>query len=196
MEKNYSCRMTMQEWVSFFMKFILSDDLNEDITESFLRHLTDLEALVHVNEDIWGWAGLELEVDSEDLIKLVQEDLESLSKAEPGFALAYFIGFKDLNKKPLFKNMGDSVSKKNNKNNDGFVPKVKPASNLSNLQIVKKVGKQLQPFMRMEEDVISRLVRTHVDKQDAQKLFHYMFSKVGFKAEPRVWEQLSRKRHR
>ena len=92
--------------------------------------------------------------------------------------------------------MGDSDSKKNNKNNDGFVPKVKPASNLSNLQIVKKVGKQLQPFMRMEEDVISRLVRTHVDKQDAQKLFHYMFSKVGFKAEPRVWEQLSRKRHR
>ena len=186
----------MQEWVSFFMKFILSDDLNEDITESFLRHLTDLEALVHINEDIWGWAGLELEVDSEDLIKLVQEDLESLSKTEPGFALAYFIGFKDLNKKPLFKNMGDSDSKKNNKNNDGFVPKVKPASNLSNLQIVKKVGKQLQPFMRMEEDVISRLVRTHVDKQDAQKLFHYMFSKVGFKAESRVWEQLSRKRHR
>ena len=72
MEKNYSCRMTMQEWVSFFMKFILLDDLNEDITESFLRHLTDLEALVHINEDIWGWAGLEFEVDSEDLIKLVQ----------------------------------------------------------------------------------------------------------------------------
>ena len=48
----------------------------------------------------------------------------------------------------------------------------------------------------MEEAVISRLVHKHVGKQDAQKLFHYMFGKVGSKAEPRVWEQLSRKRHR
>jgi hypothetical protein len=188
--------MTMHEWVSFFIKFILSDDLNEDMTESFLRHLTDLQLLIYVNEDIWGWATLEPEVDSEDLIKLVQDDLESLSIVESGFALAYFIGFKDLKKKPLFENMGDPDSKNINKKYDGLVSKVKPASNLSNLQIVKKVGKQLQPFMQMEEAIISRLVRTHVSKQDAQKLFHYMFSKVGFKAKPRVWEQLSRKRHR
>ncbi len=196
MKKHYSSRMGLPEWVSFFMKFILSDDLNEDITRSFLRHLADLESLVQVNEGIWDWGGCDSEVNSEDLIKLVQEDLELLSNAESGFALAYFIGFKHLNKKPLFKNAGDHDSKNIPKKNDGLVSEVKPASNLSNLQIVKKVGKQLQPFLQMEEAIISRLVRKHVDKQDAQKLFHYMFSKVGFKAEPRVWEQISRKRHR
>ena len=188
--------MGLPEWVSFFMKFILSDDLNEDITESFLRHLADLEALIQVNDDSWCWSGCDSNVELKNLIELVQDDLELLSNEESGFALAYFIGYKDLNKKPLFANEGDSKSKKINKKNGGLVPEDKPASDLSNLQIVKKVGKQLQPFLQMEEAVISRLVHKHVGKQDAQKLFHYMFGKVGSKAEPRVWEQLSRKRHR
>ena len=196
MKKNYLGRMTMHEWVNFFMKFILSDDLSEDITESFLRHLIDLKALVQVNEDILVWTGIDPEIDSVGLIKLVKEDLESLSNLESGFALAFFIGFKDLKKISLINNMGDLESKNINNKNGGLAPEDKSASNLSNLQIVKKVGKQLQPFLQMEETIISRLVCKQVDKQDAQKLFHYMFSKVGFKAEPRVWEQLSRKRHR
>ncbi|MZH03739.1 MAG: hypothetical protein F3745_10200 [Nitrospinae bacterium] len=61
---------------------------------------------------------------------------------------------------------------------------------------MKKVGKQLQPFLQVEESVVSRLVGKYLDKQGAQKLFHYMFGKSGCKAEPRTWEQLSRKRHR
>ena len=196
MKNIYSRTMRLHEWISFFIEFIVSDDLNEEITESFLRHLADLEALFLVGEDIWRWGDYDTQVDLNDLITMVQSDLESLSDAESGFALAYFIGYKDFNKKSLFTKAGGLDSKNINRKIDGIVPKVKPASDLSNLQIVKKVGKQLQPFLQMEESIISRLVLKHVDKQDAQKLFHYMFGKMGSKAEPRVWEQLSRKRHR
>ena len=102
--------------------------------------------------------------------------------------------YKKLNKKPL----DDKVDSKDNINRkqSKLPPDIKPASDLSNLQIVKKVGKQLQPFLRLEESIVSRLTGKQAGKQDAQKLFHYMFEKIGTKAEPRVWEQLSRKRHR
>lgn len=196
MEKNYSSRMERSEWIRFFMEFILSDDLKEDVTESFLRHLAELNILVSVDADMWQWKGCDSSVESEKLISRVKSDLELLSDTEPGFALAYFIGYKDLIKKPLFTITGSPDSKSANQKGKESAPRDKPASNLSNLQIVKKVGKQLQPFLQIEEAVVSRLIGKYVDKQDAQKLFHYMFGKAGAKAEPKVWEQLSRKRHR
>ena len=196
MEKNYSSTMARPEWIRFFMEFILSDDLKEEVTESFIRHLAELGVLVSVDDNMWQWKDCDSPVDSEKLMLKVQSDLELLSATEPGFALAYFIGYKDLNKKPLFTITGSSDSKSANEKRKESVPHGKPASNLSNLQIVKKVGKQLQPFLQIEESVVSRLIGEYVDKQDAQKLFHYMFGKAGSKAEPKVWEQLSRKRHR
>jgi hypothetical protein len=196
MEKNYSSRMAMPDWVRFFLEFIVSDDLKEEIIESFLLHLADLGALASVDENIWLWRGCDSSVDSGKLISMVQSDLELLNDTEPGFALAYFIGFKNLKRKSFFTDTDSLDSKNANHKDKEFTPEVRPASNLSNLQIVKKVGKQLQPFLQIEEAVVSRLVGKYVDKLDAQKLFHYMFGKVGSKAEPRVWEQLSRKRHR
>ena len=196
MAKNYSSRMVRPEWIKFFIEFILSDDLKEDVTESFLRHLAELGVLVSVDDDMWQWKDCDPPLDSEKLISKIQSDLELLSDTEPGFALAYFIGYKDLNKKPFFTIAGSLDSKNANQKSKVFASSGKPVSNLSNLQIVKKVGKQLQPFLQIEEAVVSRLIGKYTDKQDAQKLFHYMFGKVGSKAEPRVWEQLSRKRHK
>ncbi len=196
MEKIYSSRMERPEWIKFFMEFIVCDDMKEEVAESFIGHLADIGILVSVDENIWQWKGCDSPVDSEKLLFRVQRDLELISDTEAGFALAYFIGYKDLNKKS-FSTTTDSPGSINTiQKGNVFVPEAKPASNLSNLQIVKKVGKQLQPFLQIEKAVVSRLVGKHVDKQDAQKLFHYMFGKVGSKAEPRVWEQLSRKRHR
>ena len=196
MEKNYSSRMETPDWIKFFMEFIVSDDLKEEITEPFLRHLADLGVLLSQDENFWQWKGCDSLVESEKLISMVQSDLELLSDTEPGFALAYFIGYKDLNRKSFLTATDSPDSKNANHKDKDFAPGGKPASNLSNLQIVKKVGKQLQPFLQIEEAVVSRLIGKYTDKQDAQKLFHYMFGKVGSKAEPRVWEQLSRKRHR
>ena len=196
MEKKYSSRMERSEWIRFFIEFIVFGDLKEEVTESFLRHLAELGLLVSVDENMWQWKGCDSTVDTEKLISRVQSDLELLSDTEPGFALAYFIGYKELNRKSFFPKTGSPDTKNANQKGNVFAPGGKPASNLSNLQIVKKVGKQLQPFLQIEEAVVSRLIGKYVDKQDAQKLFHYMFGKAGSKAEPKVWEQLSRKRHR
>ena len=192
MENVYSGKMSLDAWGKFLIEFIVSNDLSEELVGSFLRHLADLGVLLPCDEDVWEWCNSEVEL--KNLIARIKNDLESLSDSESGFALAYFIGYKKLNKKPL----DDKVDSKDNINRkqSKLPPDIKPASDLSNLQIVKKTGKQLQPFLQIEESVVSRLTGKHVGKQDAQKLFHYMFGKVCAKAEPRVWEQLSRKRHR
>ena len=192
MENVYSGKMSLDAWGKFLIEFIVSNDLSEELVGSFLRHLADLGVLLPCDDDVWEWCNSEVEL--KNLIARIKNDLESLSDSESGFALAYFIGYKKLNKKPL----DDKVYSKDNINRkqSKLPPDIKPASDLSNLQIVKKTGKQLQPFLQIEESVVSRLIGKHVGKQDAQKLFHYMFGKVCAKAEPRVWEQLSRKRHR
>ena len=192
MENVYSGKMSLDAWGKFLIEFIVSNDLSEELVGSFLRYLADLGVLLPCDDDVWEWCNSEVEL--KNLIARIKNDLESLSDSESGFALAYFIGYKKLNKKPL----DDKVDSKDNINRkqSKLPPDIKPASDLSNLQIVKKTGKQLQPFLQIEESVVSRLTGKHVGKQDAQKLFHYMFGKVCAKAEPRVWEQLSRKRHR
>ena len=192
MENVYSGKMSLDAWGKFLIEFIVSSDLSEELVGSFLRHLADLGVLLPCDDDVWEWCNSEVAL--KNLIARIKNDLESLSDSESGFALAYFIGYKKLNKKPL----DDKVDSKDNVNRkqSKLPPDIKPASDLSNLQIVKKTGKQLQPFLQIEESVVSRLTGKHVGKQDAQKLFHYMFGKVCDKAEPRVWEQLSRKRHR
>ncbi len=188
--------MSLDHWVSFFIEFIFPDDLNAEIAESFLRHLADLGSLVPVGEDLWRWSDCDSQIDSKKLLVRVQKDIEALSDSESGFALSYFIGYKSLTRKLLTAETDSFSSKNINRKGNEPSTAAKSASDLSNLQIVKKMSKQLQPFLQIEEAVVSRLVGKHTGQRDAQKLFHYMFSKVGSKAEPRVWEQLSRKRHR
>ena len=82
----------------------------------------------------------------------------------------------------------------NNRKKNTIKPEI--ASDLSNLQIVKKVGKQLKPFLDVETKIVSKLQGQHTTKIDARHLFQYIFGKINSKAKPRKWEQLSRKRHR
>jgi len=193
MKNIYSGKMNLNEWTLFFLEFIVSDDLNEELVESLLRHLADLGVLLPCDGNVWEWCDSEVEL--KGLVAKVKKDLELLCESESGFALAYFIGYKELNKKPLDGKAASNDSKNITRKRSEFFSN-KPASDLSNLQIVKKTGKQLQPFLQLEESIVSRLTGKQASKQDAQKLFHYMFGKIGAKAEPRVWEQLSRKRHR
>jgi hypothetical protein len=199
MNKSYSSRMSLDAWISFFNDFIVPDDLSDDVIVSLLKYIADLAVLVPCEGNMWEWRDCNSHVDPEGLKANIQRDLESLCDSDSGFALPYFIGYKEIVKTPLAlgskNNQTDKGASKNYKNSEPL-KKIKPASDLSNLQIVKKVGKQLQPFLKIEESIVSRLMGKHVSKQDAQKLFHYMFGKMGTKAEPRIWEQLSRKRHR
>ncbi len=202
MKNVYSGTMNLDEWIRFFIDSIVSDDLSEELVGSFLMHLADLGALLPLDGDAWEWRTRNSEAESKNLIARVKKDIESLCDSESGFALPYFIGYKNSYKKSLqFGDEVDTSSKNSTKANvtqqrSEIFSSIKPAADLSNLQIVKKSGKQLQPFLQLEETVVSRLTGRHASKQDAQKLFHYMFGKIGIKAEPRVWEQLSRKRHR
>ena len=84
------------------------------------------------------------------------------------------------------------------KSNDREIRNTNPefASDLSNLQIVKKVGQQLKPFLDVENKIVSKLQGKYTNKADARHLFQYIFGKINSKAKPRKWEQLSRKRHR
>ncbi|NIP99626.1 MAG: hypothetical protein GWM98_03650, partial [Nitrospinaceae bacterium] len=75
-------------------------------------------------------------------------------------------------------------------------PMPERASDFSNLQIVKKVGRQLKPFLELEKNLLSRLQGPHTGKEDAQKIFNYILGKTQHKAQPRQWEQLSRRRHK
>ena len=78
MEKNYSSTMERPEWIRFFMEFILFDDLKEDVTECFIRHLAELGVLVSVDDNMWQWKNFDSPVDSEKLMLKVQTDLELL----------------------------------------------------------------------------------------------------------------------
>jgi hypothetical protein len=202
MKNVYSGKMRLDEWGKFFVEFIFPDDLNEEVSGPFFKYLADLAVLIPCDDDRWKWREIDSAFDLKILKDTVRKDLESLCSLESGFALPYFIGYKDIPKKPLkFDHEPDlfakgSFEKTGSKKHSAFSQTIKPASNLSNLQIVKKVGKQLQPFLQIEESIVSRLTGRYLSKQDAQKLFHFIFAKMGTKAEPRVWEQLSRKRHR
>jgi hypothetical protein len=198
MNDNTQNRLCLNEWGQFFIEHVLSDDVPPEIVGCLIKHLVDLEVLSFIDEDIYEWRACDFGSEYNNRVLTIQKDLELLCASEPGFALSYFIGYKNLNKKSLeFIAKLEHSGKDTRKSNLDLIENSgKPASNLSNLQIVKKVGKQLQPFLQLEEAIISRLIGKHVSKQDAQKMFHYMFSKIGAKAEPRIWEQLSRKKHR
>jgi hypothetical protein len=191
-----SSQMSLDEWVKFFKKVLGLEDLKEDIAESFIRHLADLNAITSIGGGQWKWKNCNPSLNEEELILQVKKDLEEKCKTESGFVLPYFIGYKELVRTPLADIRRTEKPPKPVERKNLFDVQKEAASDLSNLQIVKKVGRQLQPFLQLEESVISSLAGKHVCKQDAKKLFHYMFSKVGAKAEPRKWEQLSRKRHR
>jgi hypothetical protein len=202
MKKRFLGKMSLDKWANIFVESIFPNDLLDEVVDPFFKYLADLEVLIPCDGDMWEWKGFDSQLNSENLIDVIKNDLESLCDLNRGFVLPYFIGYKEIYKKPLQFNpepdrffKGSLEKNKKLKHSEGSL-NIKPASDLSNLQIVKKIGKQLQPYLQIEASITTQLTGKYVSKQDAQKLFHYMFGKMGMKAEPRVWEQLSRKRHR
>ncbi len=72
----------------------------------------------------------------------------------------------------------------------------KKASDLSNLQIVKKIGRQLEPFIELEKKFNQCVEGPNTSKEEARILFSYLLGKNREKGKPREWEQLSRRRHK
>ena len=184
--------MHVSDWVKLLTADFTPDDLDEETAYSLLHYLEDLQLLIPFENDTLKWKELRDGMLLKEQIQVIRDGMIKMAHTEIGFAMPFFIGFEKL-KLPTIESLLESkelaVKNKNTR-------KAELSSDFSNLQIVKKVGRQLKPFLEAESIIVERLLGKRTSKADARKLFQYMFGKINSKAQPRKWEQLSRKRHR
>ena len=184
--------MNSSDWVKFLSEKVFCDDLEEETAYSLLRYLQDLELLLPCQNVRFIWKDLPENLNLEEKVQFIKTELKKVAFTKLGFALPFFIKFENI-ELPTIQSMVESekIVEENKRN---F--KSGSTSDLSNLQIVKKVGVQLRPFLDAEKSIVERLAGKHTSKSDARILFQYIFGKINTKAPPKKWEQLSRKRHR
>ncbi len=184
--------MKILDWIAILKENFTHDDLEDETLYALLNHLIDLGLLIPSDNDSLRWQGIDKELKREEQIPVMQTDLLRVSQSESGFALPFFIRLETA-KLPTLESLFEVEDKRERSK---VIPQPERSSDVSNLQIVKKVGRQLEPFLKAESIIVSRLIGEQTTKADARQLFHYIFGKMGSKAQPRKWEQLSRKRHR
>ena len=184
--------MNSSDWVKFLSEKVFFEDLEEETVYSLLHYLEDLELLVPCEKADFIWKDLPEGLSLEEMAQFIQTGLKKMSSTKLGFALPFFIKIINF-ELPTIQSMVES-GKNVEENKRNF--KSGSTADLSNLQIVKKVGIQLKPFLEAEKLIVERLTGKHTSKSDARKLFQYIFGKINAKAPPKKWEQLSRKRHR
>ena len=184
--------MQVSDWVKLLTVDFTPDDLDKETAYSLLHYLEDLQLLIPFENDTLQWKELRDGMALKEQIQVMRDGMMRIANTEMGFAMPFFIGFEKLKLPAIESLLKSKVLEVKNKN----TPKPEVASDLSNLQIVKKVGRQLKPFLEAETIIVQRLIGKRTSKADARNLFQYMFGKMNSKAQPRKWEQLSRKRHR
>ncbi len=189
---------TFNSWMNWFQKRDSFISVPEDIVASLIHHLADLNLFrleppdhcfcnLFESDEVSGW-------ESE-----FSEALQSLSHRQEGFVVDAI--WNDPNH-PL-----DLFSLPPNPNNRSKKPDEssrtkprgnpeKPSSNLSNLQIVKKVGRQLHPFLEAEENFMSWVIGPNTPRNEALTLFNHLLARSREKGQARKWEQVSRRRHK
>ena len=184
-------------WFAWLQDGILNDDIDPNGEKPILHYLIDLNIFT-INST--GFLKISMIADNQpsNTVKTsLIKSLKSMGQDKKGFALLYFLtGFSQDQLPPL--SLGDVSTDIKRKNifNKGYLPGENKSSNLSNLQIVKKWGYQLRPFLDLEQKTIARLQGKHTSQKDSQWLFSYILNKTKKKSPAKKWEQLSRKRHR
>ena len=194
-EKNLHQAHELHQWAVWFNKEFAPADLNADGALAFMHHFADLGILESsAEEGRWKLAGIGIDSKPEDIRKKVLDRLETLSETTAGFAVNVFLG-----RQPDISSASQETAAPVRINkpivNEGS-PSLEKSSDLSNLQIVKKVGRQLKPFLEFERETVSRLIGNHTQQKEARVIFNYILRHTRTKAEPKKWEQLSRKRHK
>lgn len=199
MSLNGSLHLSFPEnlWLNWFMDNIFNSDIDKVGAKSVINYLIDLNILEFKGEELLKLS-LARQGQSDDEVRDgLLKDLNRLSQTERGFALIYFISDLSINGFPPLQIKEDSFDIKKT---DIFGKKPstekKKTSNLSNLQIVKKWGNELRPFLEVEQQTIARLKGKNTSQKNAQWLFSYILNKTRKKSPAKKWEQLSRKRHR
>lgn len=177
----------LDQWAIWFKEVLAPSDLDTPGVLAFMHHFADLGVFEAVDVNRWILSGVDENLSpTEDAIR---DQLEILSRTQDGFAVAYFLGRRPEPSLPKLKD--SSVSQPVVK-----TPEREIASDLSNLQIVKKVGRQLQPFLDFEKETVSRLQGKHTQAKEVRLIFNFILRQTLQKAVPKKWEQLSRKRHK
>jgi hypothetical protein len=174
-------------------KDILNPDVDDATALALCSHLADLGMLEKSGEEGWK-LGLPLEgtFEIEDELKKLLRDICGTKK---GFAVCYFL--KD---PPSPQIINDSLDRDPLRKTDNLKsnPQLldQKTSNLSNLQLVKKYGRQVQSFVELEKRYTERLLGPNTTSKQARRIFNFILSRMKQKTEPRPWEQLSRRRHK
>lgn len=188
-----SSQRSLTFWVTLLKDHILVAGVNEATVAALCGHLADLGVLAKTGEEDWELAPPsdgKLEIEKE-----LEKRLNDLCSTESGFALRYF-----LRNPPASQAVNDSQDQE--KRNTEVDPKSNPqlldqkTSNLSNLQLVKKYGRQVESFVELEISYTEKLLGPHTTLKEARKIFNFVLSRMKQKTEPRYWEQLSRRRHK
>ena len=184
-------------WLNWFMDGIFNSDIDETGARSLLHYLIDLNVLEFEGDGSLKLSRVSQGQSNNEVKNALLETLNGMSQTESGFALVYFFSGSSKSELPSLKQeVSSSEIKRKGIFGKSFSTKEKKSSNLSNLQIVKKWGNELRPFLDLEQQTIARLRGTHTSQEDAQWLFSYILNKTRQKSSARKWEQLSRKRHR
>lgn len=187
----------LDQWAVWFKEELAPSDLDANGVLAFMHHFADLGIIESVvDENQWKLVDIDIDSNDESIRKKVLHRLETLSGTTGGFAVACFLGRRPDISASNKTTSQSSPAKRMAPTVKGETPSREIASDLSNLQIVKKVGRQLKPFLEFEKETVSRLLGNHTQSKEARAIFNYILRHTQTKAEPKKWEQLSRKRHR
>ncbi|MFQ5481918.1 MAG: hypothetical protein ACE5ER_04085 [Nitrospinaceae bacterium] len=186
-------------WISILRDGVTFQDLNDKTLKSLIRHLADLKILAPAGGHLFELPEQEDKGHAGTPAETLRSRIMEKCGTEEGFALAYFL--KEFPRESLPPEGKADAAGPEGRLADGIVSREgrilsKRTSNLSNLQIVRKLGRQLSPFIEMETRFLNRLLGTHTTKQDARNLFNFIVSRIQEKGVPRPWEQLSRRKHK
>ena len=184
-------------WFEWFLDGIFNGDIDATGRIPIIHYLLDLNVLEPDGNGTFKLSRLNDGQSSQEVKKMLVDFLSNMGKTEKGFALVYFLSNISAKELPLLIIEEETTSsKRKNIFNKNYLPGDKKSSDLSNLQIVKKWGSQLRPFLDIEQKTIARLRSDFTSQEDAQWLFSYILNKIRKKSPAKKWEQLSRKRHR
>lgn len=189
--KDKNPRRPISSWVELLKGSVLVSDVNDATVVALCGHLADLGVLEKVEEENWGFKPhLEGSLTIEEEMG---KRLNDLCATEQGFALRYFL--KD---PPPVSNDTQDEETSGTESKPGSNPQLldQKTSNLSNLQLVKKYGRQVQSFIELEKSYTEKLIGPQTTLKEARKIFNFVLSRMQQKTEPRAWEQLSRRRHK
>ncbi len=187
-------------WVDLLRDEILLSEINRDQGRAFFLHLADLGFFDLMDEELWLLKSDESVKTPEALKKFIEKRLAEAAQTEKGFVLDYFLSGAARTPNAVAedakKQSASESSRKQETSGDSAKNLPAKSSDPSTLQIVKKYGRQIQSFMDLEQDMVGRLIGKHTTKSDARRIFNFVLGKMKVKAEPRPWEQLSRRRHK